>query len=57
MVHAVSELQDGNKYVALEGSKAFQKVAYCATEEKRTLRYLKYIIQRENDGDNHFFPS
>ena len=34
-VHAVSEIQDGGKYVALEGSKSFQKVAYCAIEEKR----------------------
>ncbi len=36
-IHAVSEIQDGGKYVALEGSKAFQRVAYCAIDEKRIL--------------------
>lgn len=32
MVHAASELQDGGKYVALEGSRPFRRVAYCALE-------------------------
>lgn len=27
----VTEIQDGGKYVAIEGSKAFKRVAYCAT--------------------------
>ena len=36
-VHAVSEIQDGGKYVAIEGSKPFRKVAYCATEAVHTL--------------------
>ena len=31
-VHAVTELQDGGKYVAIEGSRAFRRVAYCATQ-------------------------
>ena len=34
-IHSVSEIQDGGKYVALEGSKSFQRVAYCATDEKK----------------------
>lgn len=34
IIHEVSEIQNGGKYVALEGSKCFQKVSYCATEEK-----------------------
>lgn len=34
VIHAVSEIKDGGKYVALEGSKAFQKVAYCASDER-----------------------
>ena len=36
LLHAVSELQDGGKYVALEGTKPFQKVSYCAVEEKKS---------------------
>ena len=32
VIHAVSEIQDRGKYVALEGSKSFQSVAYCATK-------------------------
>lgn len=36
-IHAVSEIQDGGKYVALESSRSFQKVAYCATDEKKTV--------------------
>lgn len=36
-IHAVSEIQDGGKYVALEGSRSFQKVSYCATNEKKLL--------------------
>lgn len=35
VIHSVSEIQDGGKYVAMEGSKPFQRVAYCATDEKR----------------------
>ena len=37
-LHAVSELQDGGKYVAIEGTRAFQRVSYCATEERKLLR-------------------
>ena len=36
MMHAVSELQDGGKYVAMEGTRPFKKVAYCATETTQT---------------------
>ena len=36
LLHAVSELQDGGKYVALEGTRVFQKVSYSAIEEKRS---------------------
>lgn len=41
-IHSVSEIQDGGKYVAMEGSKSFQRVAYCATNERRTtlMRYV-----------------
>ncbi len=35
-IHAVSEIQDGGKYIALEGSKPFQRVSYCATDQLRT---------------------
>jgi len=31
-VHAASELQDGGKYVVIEGTKPFKRVAYCSTE-------------------------
>ncbi len=37
VLHAVSELQDGGKYVALIGTKSFQKVSYSALEEKKSL--------------------
>ena len=37
IVYAVSELQDGGKYVAIEGTKSFQKVAYCATDDSKAL--------------------
>ena len=40
IVHAVSELQDGGKYVVLEGTKPFQRVPYCATEDTRVLMYV-----------------
>lgn len=33
IVHSVGELQDGGRYVALEGSKSFKKAAYSSTEE------------------------
>jgi len=36
LIHAVTEIQDGGKYVALEGSKGFQKVSYCAVQEKKS---------------------
>ena len=37
ILHAVSELQDGGKYVAIEGTKAFQRVPYCANDDSRSL--------------------
>ena len=40
VIHAVSEIQDGGKYVALEGCKAFQNVAYCSTGE-RSIQLLR----------------
>lgn len=45
LLHAVSELQDGGKYVALEGTKAFQKVSYCAIEEKKSpFRFILLVF-------------
>lgn len=41
-IHSVSEIQDGGKYVALEGSKSFQRVSYCATDEKK-LQLTRYM--------------
>ncbi len=35
VLHSVSELQDGGKYVALEGTRTFLKVAYSALDDKR----------------------
>lgn len=45
-IHAVSEIQDGGKYVALEGSRPFQKVAYCAIDDKKltSLRSAENIV-------------
>lgn len=37
IVYAVSELQDGGKYVAIEGTKPFQRVAYCANDDSKAL--------------------
>ena len=48
-IHAVSEIQDGGKYVALEGSKNFQKVSYCATNEKKLLLARSVWQQRRSD--------
>ena len=33
----VSEIENGGKYVAMEGSKAFQKVAYSILEDRLSL--------------------
>lgn len=47
LIHSVAEIQDGGKYVVMEGSKPFQRVAYCATGEKKTLlmrSVLNYCI-------------
>ena len=46
IVHAVSELQDGGKYVVLEGTKPFQRVAYCATEDSRALMYVCMSVNK-----------
>ena len=45
IVHAVSELQDGGKYVVLEGTKVFQRVAYCATDDSRALMYVYMSVR------------
>ena len=46
VIHAVSELQDGGKYVVLEGTKPFQRVAYCATEDSRALMYVCMSVNK-----------
>ena len=43
IVHAASELQDGGKYVALEGSRLFRRVAYCALEPAHTTALLHKV--------------
>ena len=55
MMHAVSELQDGGKYVAMEGTKPFKKVAYCATETTQTSplhkKSLRYVTMNSHPHD------
>ena len=47
IVHAVSELQDGGKYVVLEGSKPFQRVPYCTTgDDSRSLMYVSMLVNK-----------
>ena len=53
VIHSVSEIQDGGKYVAMEGSKSFQRVAYCATgtEKKALIRSVcdyRYALMTAN---------
>ena len=69
MMHAVSELQDGGKYVAMEGTRPFKKVAYCATETTQTSplhkKSLRCVTMNSHPrdvctshlGTFHFFPS
>ncbi len=62
VVHSVSELQDGGKYVALEGTRAFQKVAYSATDDKITFRFASssgysiFLIFLYHSEVQHLFP-
>ena len=44
-VHSVAEIQQGGKYVALEGGKCFQKVSYLASDESGMLsRSVTYLL-------------
>lgn len=45
VLHSVSELQDGGKYVALEGTRTFQKVAYSAmVDKKMSFRFVSVSL-------------
>jgi len=49
--HAASELQDGGKYVVIEGTKPFKRVAYCSTETSPLHRKsMRYVLVLGNTG-------
>ncbi|KAL5493615.1 hypothetical protein EMCRGX_G014819 [Ephydatia muelleri] len=48
IVHSVGELQDGGRYVALEGSKSFKKAAYSSTEETPLHRRRLHTLLKQS---------